>query len=85
MKPSIPCYHAAATTIDNIDAHALEINSDAIALAVLAYSYSTELVNGVVGKSMPGRAEPARPGRPARERSPRSDGGLSHHHALTAH
>ena len=34
--------------------HALEVNSDAIALAVLAYSYSTELVNGVVGKSVPG-------------------------------
>ena len=49
-----PCYHQACDTIENIDTHALEINSDAIALAVLAYSYSTELVNGVVGKSIPG-------------------------------
>ena len=49
-----PCYHAACDTIDNIDWHALEVNSDAIALAVLAYSYSTELVNGVVGS--PSRA-----------------------------
>lgn len=30
------------------------MNIDAIALAVLAYSYSTELVNGVVGAAIPG-------------------------------
>ena len=33
--------------------HALDVNIDAIALAVLAYSYSTESVNGVVGKPVP--------------------------------
>lgn len=48
------CYHRACDTIDNVNAHALEVNSDAIALSVLAYSYSTELVNGVVGRSIPG-------------------------------
>lgn len=49
-----PCYHDVCDTIANIDPYALEVNADAIALSVLAYSYSTELVNGVVGKSIPG-------------------------------
>ncbi|MEV1130972.1 M28 family peptidase [Agromyces sp. NPDC049794] len=49
-----PCYHQACDTIANLDPHALEVNADAVALAVLAYSYSTELVNGVVGVSIPG-------------------------------
>lgn len=49
-----PCYHQFCDTIDNIDEHALDVNSDAIALAVLAYSYSTESVNGVVGVPVPG-------------------------------
>ena len=45
-----PCYHQACDTIDNVNVEALDVNIDAIALAVLAYSYSTEPVNGVVGK-----------------------------------
>lgn len=49
-----PCYHQACDTIANVNLQALEVNSDAIALAVLAYSYSTELVNGVVGVPVPG-------------------------------
>lgn len=49
-----PCYHQACDTIANLDTHALDVNADAVALAVLAYSYSTELVNGVVGVSIPG-------------------------------
>lgn len=49
-----PCYHQACDTIDNINMDALGVNSDAIALAVLAYSYSTESVNGVKGKNIPG-------------------------------
>jgi Zn-dependent M28 family amino/carboxypeptidase len=49
-----PCYHQACDTIANVNLEALEVNSDAIALAVLAYSYSTELVNGVVGVPVPG-------------------------------
>jgi len=49
-----PCYHAVCDTLANVNTEALEINSDAIALSVLAYSYSTELVNGVVGRSIPG-------------------------------
>ena len=49
-----PCYHQACDDIDNVSLEALEINGDAIALAVLAYAYSTELVNGVVGVDVPG-------------------------------
>ena len=45
-----PCYHAECDTIDNIDDDALAVNSDAIAFAILKYSYSTESVNGVPGR-----------------------------------
>ncbi|MGR0320001.1 M28 family metallopeptidase [Agromyces sp. ZXT2-3] len=48
------CYHQACDTIDNVNEHALDVNVDAIALAVLAYSYSTESVNGVEGVKVPG-------------------------------
>ncbi|MFC9917868.1 M28 family peptidase [Agromyces binzhouensis] len=48
------CYHLACDTIDNVNAHALDVNVDAIATAVLAYSYSTESVNGVMGVNVPG-------------------------------
>jgi Zn-dependent M28 family amino/carboxypeptidase len=49
-----PCYHAACDDIDNVDLHALEVNSDLIAFAMLTYAYSTETVNGVPGKRVPG-------------------------------
>ncbi len=49
-----PCYHQACDDLANVNTHALEVNSDAIALSVLVYSYSTELVNGVKGTSVPG-------------------------------
>jgi len=51
-----PCYHQACDTFDNVDLHALEVNSDLIAFAQLTYAYSTESVNGVVGKKVPGPA-----------------------------
>jgi Zn-dependent M28 family amino/carboxypeptidase len=50
-----PCYHEACDDIDNNDLHALEVNSDLIAFAQLAFAYSTESVNGVRGKRVPGR------------------------------
>ena len=49
-----PCYHIACDTFDNVDLHALEVNSDLIAFAQLTYAYSTESVNGVKGKKVPG-------------------------------
>ena len=49
-----PCYHLACDDIDNVDLHALEVNSDLIAFAMLTYAYSTETVNGVPGKRIPG-------------------------------
>ncbi len=81
---SIPATTRSATTSTTSTAHALEINSDAIAVAVLAYSYSTELVNGVVGKSVPGGLnlpDPAGPEGTFTE----DDGGLSHDHVLNLH
>ena len=50
-----PCYHLACDDIDNLALDALDVNSDAIATAVLTYAYSTETVNGVVGKKVPGK------------------------------
>ena len=49
-----PCYHLACDTFANINDHALDVNSDAIAFAVLTYAYSTETVNGVPGTKVPG-------------------------------
>lgn len=53
-----PCYHLACDTKDNVDLHALKVNSDVIAFAMLTFAYSTESVNGVVGKKVPGPAFP---------------------------
>ncbi len=49
-----PCYHLACDDFDNINLHALEINSDQVAFAVLTYAFSTETVNGVPGRKVPG-------------------------------
>ncbi len=49
-----PCYHAACDTYDNVDLESLDVNSDLIAYAALTYAYSTESVNGVKGKKVPG-------------------------------
>jgi hypothetical protein len=48
------CYHEACDTFENVDLHALEVNSDLIAFAMLTFAYSTESVNGVPGKDVPG-------------------------------
>jgi Zn-dependent M28 family amino/carboxypeptidase len=56
-----PCYHLACDTFDNVNLHALEVNSDAVAYSVLQYGMNTEAVNGERGKGnfkMP----PAEPG-----------------------
>ncbi|CAN5677651.1 hypothetical protein BH18ACT2_BH18ACT2_19380 [soil metagenome] len=44
----------ACDTYANNNDHALEVNSDLIAFAMLRFAYSTESVNGVVGKKVPG-------------------------------
>jgi Zn-dependent M28 family amino/carboxypeptidase len=49
-----PCYHLACDTFANVSNHALDVNSDSIAFAVLTYAYSTQSVNGVAGKPVPG-------------------------------
>ena len=49
-----PCYHEVCDTLDNVDLHALEVNSDLIAFAQLTFAYSTESVNGVPGERVPG-------------------------------
>ncbi|HJQ14629.1 MAG TPA: M28 family metallopeptidase, partial [Anaerolineales bacterium] len=45
-----PCYHLACDTFNNVNLHALDVNSDAIAYAVLQYAMSTSDVNGKRGK-----------------------------------
>ena len=71
------CYHLACDTIDNVDLHALEVNSDAVAYAVFTYAASTESVNGVVGAKIPGNfavpapAGPESPSPAARRGRPR--------------
>ena len=49
------CYHEECDDISNISRRALRINSDLIAFAMLTFAYSTESVNGVPGKRVPGR------------------------------
>jgi hypothetical protein len=39
-----------------IDLHALEVNSDLVAFAMLTFAYSTETVEGLPGKPVPGGA-----------------------------
>ena len=50
-----PCYHLACDTYANNSNHALEVNSDSVAFAVLTYAYSTQSVNGVPGVPVPGK------------------------------
>ena len=49
-----PCYHLACDTFENSSNHALEVNSDLIAYAQLTFAFSTESVNGVPGRQVPG-------------------------------
>ena len=51
-----PCYHEACDTFANFNAHALEVNSDLIAFAQLTFAFSTQSVNGVAGRAVPGSA-----------------------------
>jgi Zn-dependent M28 family amino/carboxypeptidase len=59
-----PCYHLACDTFANINLHALEVNADAVAFAILTYAYSTESVNGVPGRKVPGNFQIPAPAGP---------------------
>ncbi len=71
-----PCYHAACDTFGNVNLHALATNADADAIAVLTYAYSTETVNGVPGKKVPGKFTIPAPAGP--EGTVGGGGGLDH-------
>jgi Zn-dependent M28 family amino/carboxypeptidase len=73
-----PCYHLACDTVENVDEHALEVNSDLVAFAMLTFAYSTESVNGVVGREVRGKAVelPAPAGPQGTFLAPTTDGGL---------
>ena len=45
-----PCYHLACDTYDNNNDIALDVNSDAVAFAILQYSMNTSNINAVKGK-----------------------------------
>ncbi|HWC69245.1 MAG TPA: M28 family peptidase [Acidimicrobiales bacterium] len=49
-----PCYHEDCDVFGNVNLHALDVNSDLIAFAMLYFAYTTESVNGVPGKNIPG-------------------------------
>jgi len=71
-----PCYHLACDTFANNNDHALDVNSDAVAFAALTYAYSTETVNGVPGKRVPGKFTIPAPAGP--EGTVGSGGGSAH-------
>ena len=76
-----PCYHLACDTFDNINLTALDVNSDAVAYAVLQYAMNTA---GHQRAARQGQlqARPARPRRGAQRRLARSEQGWgpeSHH------
>ncbi len=73
-----PCYHLACDTYANNNNHALDVNSDAVAFAVLTYAYSTESVNGVPGKTVPGNFQIPAPAGP--QGTVGGGGGLDHGH-----
>ena len=59
-----PCYHQACDTFANNNDHALEVNADSVAFSIFTYAYSTESVNGVPGKNVPGNFQIPAPAGP---------------------
>ena len=57
MRSSTRVYHAACDTFANNNDHALATNADLIGFAALTYAYSTQSVNGVRGKKIPGNVK----------------------------
>jgi Zn-dependent M28 family amino/carboxypeptidase len=78
-----PCYHLVCDTIDNINMEVFDVNVDAVAFTTLTYAYSTESVNGVPGKRVPGPASDvfgASAGMSAGAGTPGGGGGLHPEH-----
>ncbi|MCZ2860225.1 M28 family metallopeptidase [Blastococcus sp. VKM Ac-2987] len=77
-----PCYHQACDDIDNLALDALDVNSDVMAFAMLTYAFSTESVNGVKGRPVPGPAFelPAPAGARGTFAEAAGGGGLEHDH-----
>jgi Zn-dependent M28 family amino/carboxypeptidase len=71
-----PCYHLACDTFGNVNDHALDVNADSIAFAVMTYMYSTQTINGVKGKQVPGGFDIPAPAGP--EGTVGSGGGADH-------
>jgi Zn-dependent M28 family amino/carboxypeptidase len=79
------CYHEACDTIDNVNMEALDTNVDAIAFAVLTLAYSTESVNRVPGKTVPGSQAlrlPSTPAGPAGTVGTQGGGDEHEHHGV---
>ncbi len=72
--------------VGNVSKEALGVNSDAIAFAMLTLAYSTEDVNGVKGKQVPGSKSLGLPTEPAGPQGtvPNGGGGLGHDHEAEA-
>jgi len=64
----------------NVSLEALGVNSDAIAFAILTLAYSTEAVNGVPGKQVPGSAALRLPSEPAGPQGTVGSDGGGHFH-----
>ncbi|WP_244523929.1 M28 family peptidase [Blastococcus sp. DSM 46786] len=77
-----PCYHLACDDFGNLALDALDVNSDLIAFAMLTFAFSTESVNGVKGRPVPGPAFelPAPAGAEGTFVVPAGGGGLEHDH-----
>jgi Zn-dependent M28 family amino/carboxypeptidase len=75
-----PCYHEACDTFENNSDHALDVNSDLIAFAMLTFAYSTESVNGVPGKRVPGSGTLPPPAGPEGTFAEDGGGGLHEPH-----
>lgn len=76
------CYHQACDDIGNVNTEALDVNSDLIAFAMLTFAYSTESVNGVPGKRVPGKPfQLPAPAGPEGTFAEGGGGGLHAHHA----
>jgi hypothetical protein len=79
-----PCYHLECDTMRNFDRHALAVNSDLIAFAMLRFAYSTEEVNGDRGRPVPGGNYPLPPpAGPEGTFASGGGGGLTHGHAVS--